>query len=470
MRRTKIIATIGPKTEDKETIRKLALAGTDIIRLNMSHGDHEWHQSIIDKVKEIRKELEIPLPIMIDTTGPEIRTDSEGKEQGLEEGDIFKIGVCSACDIQETEKHTHIDYQEIVQSVKEHDIILIDDGLIALDIIKVEPHQLICKVLNRGKLGDKKTLNLPGIKVNLPAITEKDKKDLDLAIKNHVEFIAQSFVRKKEDILEIKKYLKKSKKKIDIIAKIEDEEGLKNIDEIICLAEGIMVARGDLGVEIPLEEIPTVQRRLIRKCREAGKPVIVATHLLESMVTNARPTRAEVTDVANAVFQRADCVMLSSETTKGDYPIEAVKTLDKIARNAQSKFVSVIKYEDDNKEIKYIKDVLTKGACINAESLNAKAILVFTYTGKLVRLVTKHRPNTNIYSFTQDDNCRRRLVINWGCTPFCIKFNKDLELTIKESIDILKNKGLLQRDDLILIVSDVRPSEDVDVMEVRKIN
>lgn len=469
MRKTKIIATIGPATEEKETIKKLALAGATIFRLNMSHGTHEWHQKMIDFVREVDSEIDYPISIMIDTTGPEIRTDSEGKEQGLEEGDIFKIGVSSACDIQESELHTHIDYQDIVKSLKVKDVILIDDGLIALEVLKVEECQLTCKVLNKGKLGDKKTVNLPGIKVNLPAITEKDKKDLKLAIDNNVEFVAQSFVRNKEDALDMIKIISKAKEKISLIAKIEDQEGINNIDEILSVVDGVMVARGDLGVEIPMEDIPIVQRMIILKCRKAGIPVIVATHLLESMVYNPRPTRAEVTDVANAVFQRADAIMLSSETTKGKYPALAVKTMDKVAKNVQTKFVSLLKVEN-NGEKKDIKEVITKGACINAESLKAKAILVFTYTGMLPRLVSKNRPNIDIIAFAQDTHCMRRLTINWGVRSFKIGFKENFEETIVECIEILKERKLVSKDDLVVVVSDVKPRDNVDVMEIRKIS
>ncbi len=469
MAKTKIIATAGPKTEKKEILLKLAEAGASIIRLNMSHGTREWHQDIINKVKEINKSRDMPLAIMLDTTGPEIRTNTEGGEVGLEEGDTFKIAVSSACDIQEGEKHTHIDYADLVKNVKKGYVISIDDGLMALEVLKIDPYHVTCKVLNKGKIGDRKCVNLPGIKVNLPAITEKDKKDIELAIKNNVEFVAQSFVKRKEDVLEMRKLLEKAKHKIGIIAKIEDEEGIKNIDEIIEVADGIMVARGDLGVEMPLEEIPIVQRMITKKCINAGKPVIVATHLLESMVTNPRPTRAEVTDVANAVFERADCMLLTSETTKGDYPVESVKILHKIAKNVQPKFGSKVKYEN-GKEIKEVKEVITMGSCINAESLRAKAILVFTNSGRLLRMVAKHRPNTNIFAFTNDENLRRRLIINWGTIPFTVNFDKDFEVTCKDAIKLLKDKKMLQKDDLVVVVSDVRPRNNVDVMEIRKID
>ncbi|MBL7055124.1 pyruvate kinase [Candidatus Woesearchaeota archaeon] len=467
MRKTKIIATIGPKTDTKKAILELAEAGVSILRLNMSHGTREWHQSIIDKVNEIN--FPAPVAIMMDTTGPEIRTDSNGKEVSLEEGDIFKIAVSSACDIQEKEKHTHVNYSDMVNNVKKKDIILIDDGLIALEVLKIEPHHIICRVLNKGMLGDKKCVNLPKIRVNLPAVTEKDKKDLKLAIKNDVEFVAQSFVRGKQDVMDMRNILDNAKCRAKIIAKIEDAEGIKNIDEIIDAADGIMVARGDLGVELPFEEIPIVQRMIILKCREIGIPVIVATHLLESMVNNPRPTRAEVTDVANAVFERADCVMLTSETTKGDYPVQSVLTLSKIAKNIQKRFKSKIRYTD-NDEKKDVKEIITRGACINAEGLNAKGILVFTKSGRLLEMVVKHRPNVDIFAFTDDKKLRKQLVINWGTASFQIDFKKDFESTVCGAIKILKQNKMIKKNDLVVVVSDVKPREDVDVMEIRKIS
>lgn len=468
MRKTKIISTVGPITANEEAITELAKAGTSIVRLNLSHGDHRWHEEVIWLVKKVNKKLDLQLAIMLDTTGPEIRTDSGGEEVGLEEGDTFKIAISSACDVAETEKHTHIHCEELVTNLKKKDIILVDDGLIALEVKNIENHQIVCKVLNKGKLGDKKCVNLPGIKVNLPALTDKDKKDMQLAINHSLQFVAQSFVRSKDDVIELRKVLSKAKKNINIIAKIEDEEGIRNIDEIIAEADGIMVARGDLGVELPLEEIPIVQRSIVLKCRRAGKPVVVATHMLESMVNNPRPTRAEVTDVANAVFERADAVLLTSETTKGPYYAESVKTIDKIAINVQKRFKSKIKHEYTG-EKQSIKEVITKGACINAENLKAEAIVVFTKSGKLLSNIVKHRPNTNIYAFTNDKDLCRKLILNWGTVPFYMDFKSLYEKTVKDSISILKKHKLLRSKDVVVIVSDFPHKNNVDVMEIRKV-
>src|SRR3989338_2299415 len=393
MRRTKIICTIGPKTESEEMIRALAINGMNIARLNMSHGTLEWNSMAMKRVKKISQETLFPIGLMIDTQGPEIRT-SANIEFGLEEGDTFKIAVSSACDIQEGEKHTFVDYESLTGKVKKGNVILVDDGLIALEVLKVDPYHITCKVLNKGKLGKRKSVNLPGIRTDLPAITEKDVQDITLGVKNGADIIAQSFVRRKQDVKEIRNLLNELKSNAMIIAKIEDQEGVNNMDEIIGEADGVMVARGDLGVEVPFENIPIIQREMVKKCIVAGKPVIIATHLLESMIENPRPTRAEVTDVANAVFEKADCIMLSGETTKGAYPGKCVATMDTITKNVQKELVfdAPQNYKTSN-----VKEAITLGACINAENLNAKAIIVFTKTGKLISLVTKNRPNLDVF-------------------------------------------------------------------------
>src|SRR3989338_1560853 len=326
MRRAKIIATIGPKTESEAMIRKLTEAGMNIARINMSHGTPEWHSAVMSRIKKAGMQSRFPIGMMLDTQGPEIRTSAQ-TEFGLEAGDIFKIAVSSACDIQEGEKHTFIDCENLIKKIKKRDSILIDEGLIALEVLKVEPYHITCKVLNKGKLEKRKSVNIPGVRTDLPAITKKDVEDIRLGARHGMDFVAQSFVRKREDIKQMRNLLSSFGSSAMIIAKIEDQEGIDNMDEIIDESDGIMVARGDLGVQIPYEEIPIVQKLMVRKCIEHGKPVIIATHLLESMIENPRPTRAEVTDVANAIFEKADCIMLSGETTKGEYPVECVKTM-----------------------------------------------------------------------------------------------------------------------------------------------
>ncbi len=466
MRRTKIICTIGPKTESEEAIREMALNGMNIARLNMSHGNSEWNSMVMKRIRKVCHDNVFPVGLMIDTQGPEIRT-SANIEIGLEEGDIFKIAVSSACDIQEGEKHTFVDYENLIKKVKKGDTILIDDGLIALKALNIEPYHITCKVLNKGKLGSRKSINLSGIRTDLPSITKKDKEDIKLGIENNADFIAQSFVRRKQDVIEMRNLLKELGSSAMIIAKIEDQEGINNMDKIIQEADGIMVARGDLGVEIPFEEIPIVQKLIVKKCTEAGKPVIVATHFLESMIINPRPTRAEVTDVANAVFEKADCIMLSGETTKGAYPIKCVQTMHKIAKNVQSELsfdaAQSIKTKD-------VKEAITHGACINAENLDAKAIIVFTKSGKLLSLVTKNRPNTDIFAFTDQDYVRGRLMINWSTFSFKIKFSENFDRMLKNAVSILKKNNFLVKGDRAIAVSDVSLRRNIDIMEIVEID
>lgn len=466
MRRTKIIATIGTRTESEEMLQKLAASGMNIARINMSHGDLKWYSLIIKRIKKISQQTMFPIGIMVDTQGPEIRT-SANTEFRLEEGDTFKIAVDSACDIQEGEKHTFIDYVNLIKKVKQGNIVLIDDGLIALEILKVEPYHITCKVLNKGRLGKRKSINFPGIKLDLPAITQKDIECLKSVVKNGIDYVAQSFVRKREDVKQMRELLNSLGSSAMIIAKIENQEGVDNIDEIIDEANGTMVARGDLGVETPFEEIPIIQKNIVKKCIAAGKPVIIATHLLESMIENPRPTRAEVTDVANAVFEKADCIMLSGETTKGNYPVECVKTMHSIVKTVQSR----LNFEIPNGvKTKNVKEAITLGACINAENLDAKAIIVFSKTGKLLSLVTKKRPNINIFTFTDNEEIRKKLMVYWNTFPFKIDFNNNFEMTVNKAIDILKKNNFLLKEDNVVIVSDVNPRKNVDILEIRKID
>ncbi|MBS3131536.1 pyruvate kinase [Candidatus Woesearchaeota archaeon] len=464
MRRTKIVATIGPKTESEEMLFNLSRNGMNIVRINMSHGDKAWHEMIMKRIRELNKKTVFPVSLMIDTQGPEIRTS--GKEVKLKEGEIFKIAVSSACDIQEGEKHTFILHEDLINKVNVGGIILIDDGLVAVEVLEVEPYHFLCKVLNQGSIGNRKTVTIPGIKTGLPAITEKDKEDIRLVVKHGADFIAQSFVRGKKDIEDMRSLLKSLNSGAMIIAKIEDQQGVDSMDEIIEASDGVMVARGDLGVEVPLEDIPILQKEMVKKCIEQGKPVIIATHLLESMIVNPRPTRAEVIDVANAVYEKADCIMLSGETTKGQYPVECVKTMATIAKNVQKKLSFELKNGFKTKDV---KEALSLGACINAENLDAKAIIVFSRTGRLLSRVTRKRPNTDIFVFTESEEVMRRMTIFWGAFPFRIKFRENSDEMIREAIGMLKQKEFLIKGDRAIIISDISPKKNIDILEIREI-
>ena len=467
MRRTKIICTIGPKTETDDMIKNLAAAGMNIARINMSHGQPEGTAVIMDRINKINQGTTFPIGLMLDTQGPEIRTSAK-TEFGLEEGDIFKIAVSSACDIQEGEKHTFVNYENLIKKVKQGDIILIDDGMIAVEVLKVEPFHVTTRVLNKGKLGKRKSVNIPGIRTDIQSITEKDVLDIKMGVEHGIDYVAQSFVRKKEDIMQMRDLLQSLGSNAIIIAKIEDQEGVDNMDSIIEEADGIMVARGDLGVQIPFEDIPILQKYMVKRCIELGKPVIIATHLLESMIQNPRPTRAEVTDVANAVFEKADCVMLSGETTKGEYPVECVKTMNRIAAKVQQQLS--FDMSPELVKTKDVKEVITLDACINAENLGAKAIIVFSKTGKLLGLVTKNRPNVDVFVFTNNEEIMRKLVMYWATYPFVIQFKENFESMVREAIRMLKDKNLVEKGERVIVVSDVSPRMDIDTLEIRTID
>ncbi len=464
MRRLKIIATIGPKTESEDMIKKLAEAGMNIARINLSHGTHEWTSMVIKMIKKIGQMTQFPIGLMLDTQGPEIRTSAT--EYGLEAGDLFKIAVSSACDIQEGEKHTFINYENMIKKVKKKDTIMIDNGLIALEVIDVQPFHIMCKVLNKGSLGKRKSINLPGVRTDLPSVTQKDISDIKMGAQFGMDYVAQSFVRRKEDVLEMRKLLARLKSNAMVIAKIEDQEGVENMDEIINETDGVMVARGDLGVEIPIEEIPLVQKQMVDKCIEKGKPVIIATHLLESMITNPMPTRAEVTDVANAVFEKADCIMLSGETTKGEYPVECVKTMHNIAKSTQKR----LNFNPGRGfKTKDVKEAVSFGACVGAENLDAKAIIAFSRTGKLLSMVAKRRPNVDIFVFTDNEEIRRKMMIYWSTFPFAMPLSGNFENMTKKAIGMLRQKKFLVAGDRVMIVSDINPKKDREILEIREV-
>ncbi|PCJ16625.1 MAG: pyruvate kinase, partial [Gammaproteobacteria bacterium] len=366
MRRTKIICTIGPATSSFDMLKALYEAGMNVVRLNMSHGDHETHLKVIKAIKTLNQQIEFPIPILLDTQGPEIRTGHLDSDLQLNEGDSISVSVIA--DTSEVGS-IHIDYQDLIQSVNVGDRITVDNGLINLEVQSKNQFNMQCKVIDGGLLKSKRHVNLPGIRVNLPALTKKDQYDIQFAAENEVDFIALSFVRRAEDIDELRELLGSRASKIKIIAKIEDQEGLANLDAIIEKADAIMVARGDLGVEVPIAQLPNLQRKIVRQCHESGKRVIVATHLLESMIENPIPTRAEATDVANAVYEEVDAIMLSGETTVGKYPIKCIEYLDLIAKESEKlrglQFSSLLVKDVD-------KQHLAASAVELAESLKAK--------------------------------------------------------------------------------------------------
>ena len=423
MRKTKIICTIGPVTESIVMLEKLASAGMNIARLNMSHGSHESHAKIIESIKILNKKLDHPVAILLDTQGPEIRTGDLADDLHLNEGDTISIVARGAESVEESS--IHINYDDLINDVTIGDTITVDNGLINLEVLEKHDRMMQVKVIDGGLLKSKRHVNLPGIRVNLPAITDKDRRDIEFGISQEVDFIALSFVREAADINQLREILCESKSETKIIAKLEDQEAITNMVEIIDAADGIMVARGDLGVEIPLEVLPRIQRRIIRTCAEMGKRVIVATHMLESMIENPIPTRAEVTDVANAVYEEADAIMLSGETTVGKYPVKCVEILDRIARSTESS--RGLRFTD-NLEVTNDKQQIAKAAVTLAESISAKAIIVPTQRGRMANRVTNCHPQESIIcAFTNSDLTMRQLMLNRNVLSYQITFSKDPE-------------------------------------------
>jgi len=463
-RKTKIICTIGPVTDSYDMLKKLAEAGMDIVRLNMSHGDHPSHAKVIKAIKTLNQQG-FSIPLMLDTQGPEIRTGNLQSDLELKQGDI--ISVCVRGEAVE-ESSFQINYQDLMNTLNVGDKITVDNGLINLEVLAKEERAMKCRVLDGGRLGSKRHVNLPGIRVNLPSVTAKDKEDILFGVKQGVDFIALSFVREAKDVTELRSLLEKhGGDKIKIIAKIEDQEGVKNLEEIIAVSDGVMVARGDLGVEINIEDLPNVQRRIVRLCHERGRRVIVATHLLESMITNPIPTRAEVTDVANAIYEEVDAIMLSGETTVGKYPIKCVEYMNKIALTSErmiglqySKFLKM----RDNRQF------LASAAVEMAEAMGARAIVVITRRGVMASCVTNCRPfKSTIYAFTNDGRTCRQLSINRGMVAHKIAFSKDPEKTIANSFAVMKREDGFKSGDKVVLISNVIAGAGADTIQIREI-
>lgn len=465
MRKTKIICTIGPATESYDMLEQLALAGMNIVRLNMSHGDHESHAKVIKAVRTLNKKLKHPIALLMDTQGPEIRTGDIRNELDLKKGDEISVVARGEDDVEASS--IRINYEDLIDDVHVGDKITVDNGLINLEVLSKEDRVMRCRVVDGGVLKSKRHVNLPGIRVNLPAITEKDKRDIEFAIEQDVDFIALSFVRAAADVLQLRELLGDKADKIKIISKIEDQEGVKNLEEIVAVTDGVMVARGDLGVEIAIEKLPRVQRRIIRLCAQQGKRVIVATHMLESMIENPIPTRAEVTDVANAVYEEADAIMLSGETTIGKYPIKCVEILDRIARSIEQspglRFTDGLILKNDKEEI-------AAAAVKLAESIQAKAIIVPTRRGRMAGYVTNCHPQTPIIcAFTNDSRTRRQLVLNRNVLSFRINFSEDPEKTLATAANILIERAEFSPEDRLVVISDALAGSGIDAIQIRQL-
>ena len=461
MKKTKIICTMGPNSNDSEVTRQLIQNGMDVARFNFSHGDYEEQKQRMDMLKQLREEEQIPVAILLDTKGPEIRTGllKDGKNVELKEGETF---ILTSEEIMGDETKVSISYAGLVNDISVGKHILIDDGLIDLEVLKRSGHEIICKVLNGGVLGQRKGVNVPKVPVRLPAITEKDKEDITFGVSQGIDFIAASFVRNAECILEIKALLKSLKAPyIPIIAKIENEQGIQNIDEIIRCADGIMIARGDLGVEIPAEEVPYLQKMLIQKCNDNYKPVITATQMLDSMIRNPRPTRAEVTDVANAVYDGTDAVMLSGETAQGKYPVEALKMMVQIVENAEEHLdYPAIMEKNLTKRKRGISSAIGYSTVTTADTLEAKCIITPTVSGATARVVSKFRPRTPIYGVSPNDESIRRMQMFWGVHPMKSLVFQTTEDICSGAVELLNAKRIIESGDVVVLTAGI-PSPNV---------
>jgi pyruvate kinase len=456
MRKTKIICTIGPASEDKQILTKLVEQGMNVARLNFSHGEHSEHKKRIDTIRQVAAEMDQPLAIMLDTKGPEIRTGTlKNKKVTLQTGQKF---ILTNREVAGDEHEVQVSYSSLPLEVKTGTAILLSDGLINLTVQETTPTDIICQVINGGELGEKKGVNVPGVRINMPFLSEKDINDIHFGIDEEVDYIAASFIRSSQDVLEIRRILEARDAQIDIIAKIESQGGVDNLDDIIKVSDGIMVARGDLGVEIPAEEVPLVQKKIIEKCNLAGKVVIIATQMLDSMINNPRPTRAEVSDVANATFDRADAIMLSGESAAGKYPVETVETMARIARKAEE----VIAYQEILRSkrlqgISSVTDAISYATCATAASLEISSIITATSTGATARMVSKYRPRADIFAVTSDPKVMRKLVLVWGVYPVLTRpahgTDELFEATLARCLEI----GYIKKGDMVVLTAGSPP-------------
>ena len=452
MRNTKIICTLGPATERAETIGALIEAGANLFRLNMSHATHDWTRAIVARIRAAAQQTGRPCAIMLDTQGPAIRTGDLPLPLELKPGDVLELTVKGAQ--SEEEKSVDVNYANLVNDIHDGDTVLLDNGVIKLKVLEKLHRRIKCEVLTEGELGSRRHINLPGVHISLPSITDKDRRDIELGIQLGIDLIALSFVREANDIAELRQLLRdRGAPDTRIIAKIEDQTAVKNLLELIAAADAIMVARGDLGIEIPYEELPIVQRRIVKNCIRLGKPVIVATHMLESMIENPLPTRAEVTDVANAVFEQADAIMLSGETTVGKYPLECVEVMNRIAmrieRSGGANYAADANLTDERQKI-------VRSAVVMANELRAKGILVFTRYGHMAQYTSWLRPaHSPIFAFANTARLANQLNLLRGVYPFVLDFSSDPEITIRRAEQLLRDRGLLTLGDQIVIISDI---------------
>ncbi len=455
MRKTKIVCTLGPSTENEDVLRQMMMEGMNVARCNFSHGTYDDHKRRMDMVKKLRKEVGKPVAILLDTKGPEVRVRNfKDGSVTLEEGQLFTL---TADDVEGTKEIVSVTYNRLYEDLEVGMRVLIDDGLIEMKVETVDKSNIICRVINGGVVSNHKGVNVPEVDLSMPYISDKDREDILFGIEQDVDFIAASFVQKKEDILQLRKLLEKNGgEDIRIIAKIENAQGVANIDDIIEASDGIMVARGDMGVEIPYEEVPVIQKKIIKKVYRAGKQVITATQMLESMIKNPRPTRAETTDIANAVYDGTSAIMLSGETAAGAYPVEAVKTMVRIAeRTEQDVDYRKRFFQYERNANPDITDAICHATCTTALDLNARAIVTVTKSGRSARMISKYRPNSDIIGCATTEKVCRQLSLTWGVIPILIKEEKEVFNLFDKAIQAAVKMRLLEKGDLTVITSGV---------------
>jgi pyruvate kinase len=465
MRKTKIICTLGPASETPEILRQMMEAGADVFRINMSHAQHDWVRKVVPRVRHLSQELQRPLAVLFDTQGPAIRTGDVAQPILLQAGDILELRVRGAK--AEMPHSVTVNYDGLIDDVSLGTKVLIDNGVMQLVITQKEKDRLRCQVLTAGTLDSRRHINLPGVHVNLPPLTEKDLRDIDLGVEMGADFVALSFARQAGDLEVLRKVLSEKKSPAKIVAKIEEQSAVKQIDEMIGAADAIMVARGDLGIEIPMEELPIIQRRIVKRCLRFGKPVIVATHMLESMIENPVPTRAEITDVANAVFEQTDGIMLSAETSMGRYPAECVRVFDRVARRIERS--GGAGYAEDA----ILEDARQKtvaSAVVLANSLRNAKLIVFTRHGTMARNVSNMRPrHAPIFAFTPNEEVYRQLALSWGIVPVRLDFSEDPHATIVAAENYLREHRLSEQSDNLVVISDMHSGEVmVDCVQLRQ--
>ena len=467
LRHTKIVSTLGPATDSADMIGKLMDAGVNVFRLNMSHAPHDWVRRVFADIRTESQKRSRHTGILMDTQGPAIRTGDLSVPLDLHPGQKFTLTVRG--EKSEEEHSVDVNYENFINDISVGDVVLMDNGAIEMKVLAKHGNKVECEVLTAGKLGSRRHINLPGVKVSLPALTAKDIKDVKLGLELGVDFIALSFVREARDLLQLREMFEEGKPAPFVIAKIEDQEAIKNLEAIVREADGIMVARGDLGIEIPYEELPIVQRRIVKTCLRLGRPVIVATHMLESMISSPMPTRAEVTDVANAIFEETDAIMLSGETTVGKYPLKCIEVFDKIAKRIERSGSAQF---HDAAELVNPRQKLVKSAVVMANELKATAIISFTRHGHMARYAGWMRPRYSpIYAMCDNERSANELTLSWGVTPFVMEFDFiQPQNTIENGLKKLLAEGRLAPGDTVVIIGAISVgTEIVDAVQMRTV-